>query len=83
MSEFLASSTTTAAGFSIPGTSTISDTASPSAQLPTQSTTGINKKSSTRGLSKVEAKRLRKEQGVKQVINCLLLTPHDLSLLLI
>lgn len=80
MSEFLVSSTTTAAGFSVPGTSTISDVGSPSAQLPTQ-LTGINKKSSTRALSKVDAKKLRKEHRAKQVINCLLLTSHDLLLL--
>ena len=68
MSEFLPSTATTAAGISVPGTSAISDVGSPSAQLPTQSA-AIHKKGSIKGLSKVEAKRLRKEQRAKQVIS--------------
>ena len=64
------SSTTTAAGVSVPGTSAISDIGSPSAQLPVQST-GIDKKASVKRLSKVETKRLRKEQRAKQVISTL------------
>ena len=63
----LPSATTTAAGISVPGTSTISDTGSPSAQLPTQPTTMQRKRSSVKGLSKMEVKRLRKEQRAKQV----------------
>ena len=66
--EFPPSTATTAAGISVPGTSNISDVGSPSAQLPTQST-AIQKKGSTKALSKMEAKRLRKEQRAKQVIN--------------
>lgn len=68
VSEFLPSTATTAAGISVPGTSAISDVRSPSAQLLTQST-GIHKKGSTKRLSKMEAKRLRKEQRAKQVIS--------------
>lgn len=68
ISELLPSATTTAAGVSVPGTSTISDAGSPSAQPPAQST-AIRRKSSVKGLSKMEAKRLRKEQRAKQVID--------------
>jgi len=64
------STATTIGGASIPGTSTTSDITSPVAtggQFPMLATT-VDKKASSKALSKMEAKRLKRELRARQVV---------------